>query len=72
MAAILYSIRSIGNCGTWYDDDTPPVARSATGGMPVAGVILLPGNTPDEDCGGGDEAIISSSSLSAHNRILCR
>lgn len=63
MTAILLSIRSIGNCGTWYDDDPPPDARSATGCTPVAGIILPP-DTVDEDCGGGDEAIISSSSLS--------
>lgn len=73
MAAILYSIRSIGNCGTWYDDDTPPVAWSATGGTPVVGVILLPNKTEDDNCGGGDEAIISSSSLSIQNKIkLCK
>lgn len=65
MTAILLSIRSIGNCGTWYDDDPPPDAISATGCTPVAGIILPPGNIVDEDCGGGDEAIISSSSLSA-------
>lgn len=63
MAAILLSMRSMGNCGIWYDDVPPPDARSAAGGAPVAGVIL-PGKPADEVCGGGDEAIISSSSLS--------
>lgn len=56
MAAILHSIRSIGNCGTRYDDEPPPEVRSVTDGvLPVAGIL---------HCGGGDEAIISSSSLS--------
>lgn len=64
MTANLLSIRSIGNCGTWYDDDPPPDARSATGCTPGTGIILPLGNTVDEDCGGGEEAIISSSSLS--------
>lgn len=59
MAAILHSIRSIGNCGTKYDDEPPPEVRSVTDGVPpVAGFL---------HCGGGDEAIISSLSLS----IVC-
>jgi len=66
MAANLYSIRSIGNCGTWYDDDPPTVAISAAGcsRIPVAG-----DETADAVCGGGDEAIISSSSLSVGGNI---
>lgn len=63
MAAILHSIRSMGNCGTKYDDEPPPEVKSVTNGIPpVAGVP--PHKTADGHCGGGDEAIISSSSLS--------
>lgn len=69
MAANLYSMRSMGNCGTWYDDDPPPVARSAASGIPAVAGIMLPGKTADDVWGGGDEAIISSSSLSVCSKI---